>query len=536
MGNTASGTVEYESVVNSENNSENNLENNLDSQENIKLTYNLDVKTVYEYVKTERVTFSDFEIFIENNVSFLKKNENDMTLLMMFICMSECNTEMMKCVDLLIIFSKKSETDNVLPEEYVHQLFSQTYNDPQWIRYLMEKELDINSKNSLGDNVFAHFIRQNNLHPIKSEIQQQWFTCLKGSGLNVNAQNNNDQTENQQQWFKCLKDSGLNVNAQNNDGQTQLHIACQTEIQQQWFKCLKDSGLNVNAQNNDGQTPLHIACQTEDVNNIIEQLLEIGADPNIKDKDGITPLMLTVINRLPVKKMDILIKFGADINIRSNSNRKVVDYAIAETIHCLEHIHNLLLLKPKIRTKYIDGDTRLMCFVRKINIDLKKIICSCCGCHYMRPDERVRFILLIIKQFIELGIDINSRNKQKETAIHLMIDGNFLNHKIFKNTIRLMENPKSQTYGKHSLFSYTVLKLKNDRFALKVEENVLFVLKCLMDVPVMITRKDMNNIEAVILEYHKKQRLRRAEQLRLIHVEMANLYNLQKINKKEEKE
>src|SRR3990167_770622 len=322
MGNTASGTVEYESVVNSENNSENNLENNLDSQENIKLTYNLDVKTVYEYVKTERVTFSDFEIFIENNVSFLKKNENDMTLLMMFICMSECNTEMMKCVDLLIIFSKKSETDNVLPEEYVHQLFSQTYNDPQWIRYLMEKELDINSKNSLGDNVFAHFIRQNNLHPIKSEIQQQWFTCLKGSGLNVNAQNNNDQTENQQQWFKCLKDSGLNVNAQNNDGQTQLHIA----------------------------------CQTEDVNNIIEQLLEIGADPNIKDKYGITPLMLTVINRLPVKKMDILIKFGADINIRSNSNRKVVDYAIAETIHCLEHIHNLLLLKPKIRTKYIDGD------------------------------------------------------------------------------------------------------------------------------------------------------------------------------------
>src|SRR3990167_4482204 len=371
----------------------------------------------------------------------------------------------MKCVDLLIIFSKKSETDNVLPEEYVHQLFSQTYNDPQWIRYLMEKELDINSKNSLGDNVFAHFIRQNNLHPIKSEIQQQWFTCLKGSGLNVNAQNNNDQTE----------------------------------IQQQWFKCLKDSGLNVNAQNNDGQTPLHIACQTEDVNNIIEQLLEIGADPNIKDKDGITPLMLTVINRLPVKKMDILIKFGADINIRSNSNRKVVDYAIAETIHCLEHIHNLLLLKPKIRTKYIDGDTRLMCFVRKINIDLKKIICSCCGCHYMRPDERVRFILLIIKQFIELGIDINSRNKQKETAIHLMIDGNFLNHKIFKNTIRLMKNPKSQTYGKHSLFSYTVLKLKNDRCSLKAEENVLFVLKRLLDVPVVLTRKDMNNVETVIL-------------------------------------
>ena len=442
---------------------------NVDSSRIKKLSSDMDVSTVCEYLIADWITFEDFENFITHNLSFLNKTETGgerRTLISYLISKNEHNDKTVRYVDLLLEHSKKQFENGLLPEEFIQQLFINTYYDIKWVRYLIEKGFDINAKNTSGDNVFGHI---------------------------AGYDNNSNKI-----WLERLKD---------------------------WILYLKNSGADINSKNIEDNTALHIACKNKDRNNVIEQFLGIGADPNIKDIDGCTSLMLTIREFLSIAKMNEMLKFGANISIRCKNDWRALNYAIRNGIHSIEHTDRLLQLNPHVLDLYLGGDNMLIKFFEEINLEIFN--CSCCNLHI---DVKIRLIISIIRKFVELGININHKNSQGKTAIHMMIDNKFIYRKIFKNTIRLMTNPELQTYEKLSLFSYTVLKLKEARLTVKAEEKILFILKCLLDVPVVLTRKDMDNMSDVLSYLNKHRRLRL--DIDLLFKETMHLYNIQKMSNK----
>src|SRR3990167_5982453 len=485
------------------------------------ITSDMKIDFVLACLMDGRIKFDDLEKFIIDNPKFLLKtresgrSKSKLTLLSLIIKHCIFNDFSTKCVEMLLKHTINNHPSKTLSEEYIYNLFVCAYRmSSSWINFLIEKGFDINSKNSHGENILFYIVRSKNLF-LKS-IEQ--INHLKELNLDLNLKNNEGQSvlhiayqlKNNIVIIERLIELGVDINIQNNEGQTILHIACQNKDDSNIIGLLSTLGVDVNIQNNEGRTVLHIACQNKDIE-LIYKLLEFGAGPNIKDDNYLTPLMLAIKNSLPVEIMNRMIDSGADINIKCNINNwQALDYAINNPSHCLEHLYRILQLNPSISHGYSSGCTRLMIFLSHIG-------------KYRQCDDTRPLILDIIKLFIELGVNLNRRNNDGKTAIHVILDGKFIYRDIFDLVADSCTDLESHNYKTTTLFSYAVLKLRsNDNI------NKLFVLKRLLDIPIKLTRNDIDNFTSA--SSFKYRCCEEQYDVKALFDETINLYNIQKMS------
>src|SRR3990167_610643 len=551
------------------------------------ITSDMKIDFVLACLMDGRIKFDDLEKFIIDNPKFLLKtresgrSKSKLTLLSLIIKHCIFNDFSTKCVEMLLKHTINNHPSKTLSEEYIYNLFVCAYRmSSSWINFLIEKGFDINSKNSHGENILFYIVRSKNLflksieqinhlkelnidlnlknnegqsvlhiaYQLKNNIviierlielgvdiniqNNEGQTILHIAyqnkninliykllefGVDVNIQNNEGQTvlhmayqnKNINLIYKLLE-FGVDVNIKDNEGQTVLHIACQNKDDTNIIGLLLTLGVDVNIQNNEGRTVLHIACQNKDIE-LIYKLLEFGAGPNIKDDNYLTPLMLAIKNSLPVEIMNRMIDSGADINIKCNINNwQALDYAINNPSHCLEHLYRILQLNPSISHGYSSGCTRLMIFLSHIG-------------KYRQCDDTRPLILDIIKLFIELGVNLNRRNNDGKTAIHVILDGKFIYRDIFDLVADSCTDLESHNYKTTTLFSYAVLKLRsNDNI------NKLFVLKRLLDIPIKLTRNDIDNFTSA--SSFKYRCCEEQYDVKALFDETINLYNIQKMS------
>ena len=214
---------------------------------------------------------------------------------------------------------------------------------------------------------------------------------------------------------------GAEVNRRDKDKETPLHLA----IRWDWLglaEILLEYGADANLENDQGMTPLHILSQSETKHedNVLTHvllLLRHGADVDKRDKGDQTPLHLA-IRRNRFKLAGILLEHGADPIAENNQGMTPLHILSESRIDDRNDVHPvldhaLLLLKhgAEVNRRDKDKETPLHLAIRW---DLFKLV----------------GILL------ENGADANAENDQGMTPLHILIpvksgtehEGNVLDH------------------------------------------------------------------------------------------------------------
>ena len=189
---------------------------------------------------------------------------------------------------------------------------------------------------------------------------------------------------------------GADVNARDDTFTSSLHLAEGHYYMRHVVTILLKHGADVNSQDNNGKTPLHILLETEisyrpegededeDSFDDVRLLLEHGADVNIQDKDNQTPLLLAMELGW-FRTVFILIEHCADVNTENKSGGNL--------------LHELLLSDSKKKKKEL--------LLSDSSID--------------DEGEALDHALLLLKY----GVEVNKRDKHKDTPLHLAIAANW---------------------------------------------------------------------------------------------------------------
>lgn len=164
---------------------------------------------------------------------------------------------------------------------------------------------------------------------------------------------------------------------------------------------LVNAGFKIDPERINDAAFIHKAAD-EGYCSIIEDLLAHGADPNILNAGGDSLLMTACESR----KADIvrtLIRNNANINFKNSSGRTILYYVIKN----LNYNEDKLCYHIKF-SDYSDENYE----IAKKNLD------DNCTCHSNEWFE-------ILKNFIDLGLDVNHKDGYDSTALHYAVHYNF---------------------------------------------------------------------------------------------------------------
>ncbi|WP_265034646.1 MULTISPECIES: ankyrin repeat domain-containing protein [unclassified Wolbachia] len=278
----------------------------------------------------------------------------------------------------------------------------------------------------------------------------QVLQCLN-DGVNINAQNNNNQTplhmaslKGMASIVKLLLERGAKINIQDNQGETALHYASYYS-HYATVEILLKKGAKINTQGNLGKTALHHAAFANNVG-MIKFLLEAGAKANAKDNFDRTPLsftdnkeMITLLRNKQIIESVVegndnqvlrCLNDGADVNAKNDNKKAILHMA---SLRGMTSIVELLLKNGvDINTKNNQGNTALhfasylsnntivtFPLKREAKADVKD----------NKGETTLHFAFYnnysaIVELLLENGADINIQDHLGRTALHYVTSAN----------------------------------------------------------------------------------------------------------------
>jgi ankyrin repeat protein len=249
------------------------------------------------------------------------------------------------------------------------------------VRTLLEKGTDVNTKDEF-DCTPLHWAARARSPEVASLL------ISNGADINVTAGPDNltpFMAARQLPIIEVLISKGADIRSRENLGK--LHEACSAgDIKLVRF--LIDKGADINTRNGPGATPLWAAAMS-DQKEIVELLLDEGADINAPGRRGSTPLWITVRNYCE-ETAKFLIEKGANIN--TPDDRGVTPLDVAEQRGSADMVE---LLQQHGARK---GSPNLLGIINSSDIEQVKLL-------------------------ISQGVDINVKNNNGLTALHLVARG-----------------------------------------------------------------------------------------------------------------
>lgn len=225
-----------------------------------------------------------------------------------------------------------------------------------------------------------------------------------------------------------LIENHANVNAQDSFGRTPISLQIPLESQKDIYGLLLTNNADILTKDVFGNTILHAAAEGEVNTVILNRLVKTGADINARNDSGETPLKLAVLSEL-TDQISFYIERGADIFALDRYEETPLKTAIeiAESTGKIELVKTLVT-PVNIRSRDSEGDTPLSLAI-KLHASMD-----------------------VIRYFIDIGADINARDKSGNTLLHTAVLANY------PEAGQMLIRSGSDIYSKNEI-DYSPLKL-----------------------------------------------------------------------------
>ena len=213
------------------------------------------------------------------------------------------------------------------------------YGMQQVVTILLKHQADVNSQDNHG-NTPLHMLLGGNIYYEDSNHVK----LLLEHGAKVNKRNKDNQTPfllaMKLGWFRIariLLEHGADAMVENVDGKSPWHLLSENQIYNEdevldHALLLWRFGVEVNISDENNETPLHLAIRT-DLLKLAGFLLEHGADANAENDQGMTPLHM--LSEAVIKDegdvlnlVRLLLKHGAEVNRRDKNNQTPLHVAM----------------------------------------------------------------------------------------------------------------------------------------------------------------------------------------------------------------
>jgi uncharacterized protein len=193
---------------------------------------------------------------------------------------------------------------------------------------------------------------------------------------------------------RILVDSGADVDARDARNNSPLHLSIAPGRTTVTAEFLLDRGAEVNSRNIFGDTPLSGAMQSGVDPEFVQLLLKRGADPDNRNATGNTPIMAALAqnNR---QAAQLLLDAGADIFIQNHNRITPLTRALIKGINTVSWFYRAEM------NQITDGE----------------------GNSPLHTAVSIGAKLEVLEHIIAAGAELNGKNLQGETPLHLAVTG-----------------------------------------------------------------------------------------------------------------
>jgi len=227
-------------------------------------------------------------------------------------------------------------------------------------------------------------------------------------------------------YISFIAGKKADIDLKNNSGATALHEAYK-EGRLEIVSQLITLGAKVNEQDAKGNTPLHLAAPAAKHEAALALLLENNADPNLRDEHGETPLHVMIALGRPAKLTELLLAANADVRVRNIKGMTPLYMAVenkrADLIPMLlEHGSDIFAADNKssdntpLERAVIDNDPEVLKAIITKDTVLQKDSAGNTPIHIALKNKAD---VNVVELIVNLQGDINARNKEGNTAIHI---------------------------------------------------------------------------------------------------------------------
>ena len=285
------------------------------------------------------------------------------------------------------------------------------------LNYFLGEGLGLHSKDDSGNGIFNYAAKKGNTDFLDLLIEKgvdYKSTNKVGANAFLFATQGGRGFSNPLSVYEYLKNLGIDPNMVTQDGYTPLHRLAYDNSDKAIFELFLSAGADVNQKDADGNTPF-LNAASRNKREMVELLVEYVTDFNTANAKGQTALMLAIQNNTP-KVVDYLLTKGADALLTDNAGNTLA-YYWADSFKEREteaFDQKRALLKKKgvvFNTAQAEGNTLY---------------------HLAAKDNNVS----LAKRLNVFGIDINAKNDEGLTALHLAAmkaeDDKLMKYLIFK--------------------------------------------------------------------------------------------------------
>ncbi|AUP80627.1 ankyrin repeat domain-containing protein [Flavivirga eckloniae] len=269
----------------------------------------------------------------------------------------------------------------------------------EMVDYFTKKGLRIDSKDNQGNGVFNYTARAGNKIMLEKLIEKGLFHNKpnnNGGNAILMATQGSRSGYNSLGFLKYLEGLGINPNITNNDGTTPLHHLAYGNKDLKTLNYFLKKGVDVNQFDKDGNTALINACGDNTLE-IITALALKTKDLNKVNKNGQSALIKAINNSPSI--ISFLIKKGADVHVIDAKGNNLAFYLFKTFSSRKKEVFDKkvkLLISTGFNIKSTQKNGNTLYHLAIYNGDLE-----------------------LLQYVNTLGIDINAKNKDGLTPLHL---------------------------------------------------------------------------------------------------------------------
>ncbi len=273
-------------------------------------------------------------------------------------------------------------------------------DDFSMIEYFQKKGLAIGSTDKNGNGLFNYAARRGNIalmdKAISLNLPHKENNLNNGNAMIFASRGYRTQT-NSLKVYKYLKSHGVKANVQNKNGDTPLHNLAYRTKDLAIFDFFIKEGVDLNLANKGGNTLLLNAVNGRNTDISLKYLPEVK-DINHQNKAGQSALTFAVMRNYRLL-FDKLLAAGADIKVVDTKDNNLAAYLFEAYRDGQEDDFNYMLQvfqqkKVSLEATQEKGNTLL----------------------HIAVDRHNEFL---IEKALDLGVDLNAKNSDGLTAMHL---------------------------------------------------------------------------------------------------------------------